>query len=986
MKKILTTILFAMTMVITSFSQTMVTANSNFFSPADITIEVGETVQWDNNGGTHNVNGSTATYPGNPESFDNGSASSAAWTFSHTFNTAGTYDYRCDPHFGLGMFGTITVQAAPAAADLVITEIMYNNPGTDDFEYIEIYNNGATAENLEGYTITTAFDHTFPSMMLNAGEYMVLALNADNMLNSFGVSAQQWDSGNMNNSGENILLLDPNGVTVDSVPYSDDAPWARICDGEGPSLELCDINADNSDPSNWSFSTTNTGVDYGFIGNTIFASPGFANNTCAAVPYIFVDGTFRVVSEGDGTAFVGINMANVGMMDTTDVTMSVTAASTATDGLDFTTSDLLVSIGGDGPGSWTSGGVTVTLIDDAIEEGDETIELTVDMASNGVVVATTTFLITIEDNDGFVYPAYDIATVTSNDVDGVADSLDVVCQLQGIVHGIDFQGGGSIQFTVIDATGGIGLFSSNDYGYTVVEGDEVIVQGSISQFNGLTQINPDTLWMTSSGNALEIPAVVTVLDESTESELISITGLSLVDPSQWNTGNSFNVDMTDGTNAYVMRVDSDTDLSDEPAPNGCFDLIGIGGQFDSSSPFTSGYQIFPRYTQDLSPCSSMGLTANDDMVTTDMNMAINIEVLNNDALPNGLSTITVDMGPSSGMLNLEADNSYTYDPMMDFCGDDSFTYIICDATAACDTATVSIVVTCPPVYPPYLISQVTTVDADGVADSLGVAVEISGIVYGVDLQGNDNIQFTLIDESDPDGGIGLFSSNDYGYTVAEGDELVVQGVISQFNGLTQITPDTLWSLSSGNTLHTPSIETSLSEATESKLIRFENMTFVDPMQWTGMGSGFNVDITDGVNTIAMRIDNDVDLYAMAIPPYATFNVTGIGGQFDSSVPHDEGYQVLPRYMEDIEEVLEVVDPSISEKVTYYPNPVSETLFVSMTERMEQLRVTNILGQEVIIVNSPESLEAINVSNLASGMYVLTFTSGERIWSTQFVKE
>ena len=140
----------------------------------------------------------------------------------------------------------------------------------------------------------------------------------------------------------------------------------------------------------------------------------------------------------------------------------------------------------------------------------------------------------------------------------------------------------------------------------------------------------------------------------------------------------------------------------------------------------------------------------------------------------------------------------------------------------------------------------------------------------------------------------------------------------------------------------PEVVTGLGEATESKLIKFENMSFVNAGDWDGTGSSFNIDITDGVNTVSMRIDNDVDMANMAVPPFATFNVTGIGGQFDSSDPFDSGYQILPRYMEDIEEVLSVIDPTISEKVEFYPNPVHETLFVNMTERMDLLVISNVL--------------------------------------------
>ena len=111
----------------------MVDVQSNFFSPADLDIEQGDTVTWMNMGGTHNVNGNQDTYPENPASFDNGPASSAAWTFTHVFDVPGFYDYQCDPHAGLGMVGTITVTSAPMPpANIVITEIMYNTPGNDD--------------------------------------------------------------------------------------------------------------------------------------------------------------------------------------------------------------------------------------------------------------------------------------------------------------------------------------------------------------------------------------------------------------------------------------------------------------------------------------------------------------------------------------------------------------------------------------------------------------------------------------------------------------------------------------------------------------------------------------------------------------------------------------------------------------------------------------------------------------------------------------
>ena len=59
----------------------IVTVGDNFFSPAELTIQVGDTVEWQNIQGWHNVNGTQTTFPENPESFGNGTGTN--WTFSH---------------------------------------------------------------------------------------------------------------------------------------------------------------------------------------------------------------------------------------------------------------------------------------------------------------------------------------------------------------------------------------------------------------------------------------------------------------------------------------------------------------------------------------------------------------------------------------------------------------------------------------------------------------------------------------------------------------------------------------------------------------------------------------------------------------------------------------------------------------------------------------------------------------------------------------
>jgi plastocyanin len=115
------------------------------FSPANLTIEQGDTVNWVNNSNIHNVNGSAASYPGNPEGFTSGPPQNPPWTYSFTFDLAGVYDYHCDVHGapGFGMRGTIAVTSAaftvsasgspgtiPPGGTVTVTVVVSNDTGS----------------------------------------------------------------------------------------------------------------------------------------------------------------------------------------------------------------------------------------------------------------------------------------------------------------------------------------------------------------------------------------------------------------------------------------------------------------------------------------------------------------------------------------------------------------------------------------------------------------------------------------------------------------------------------------------------------------------------------------------------------------------------------------------------------------------------------------------------------------------------------------
>ncbi|WP_421751852.1 DUF5689 domain-containing protein [Croceimicrobium sp.] len=407
-------------------------------------------------------------------------------------------------------------------------------------------------------------------------------------------------------------------------------------------------------------------------------------------------------------------------------------------------------------------------------------------------------------------PAYTISQINTLDANFFPDSNGVNCSIDGVVFTDDFDGNTGYSFYVYDNTGAINIYRGSDEpnGYQVSRGDSIRVFGDVDFYNGLTEINVDSIQVLGTAT-IRAPRLVTALDESTESDLVQLNGYYLVSASQWpSSGNNANVSITNGTDTYTLRVNRDTDLDENPAPMGTFNVIGVGGQYDSSSPYDNGYQIHPRDITDI-------------MV-----------------LPTIINGV-----------------------------------------------------------PLYQVSQINGLDANGAADSLNVNCAIDGVVYTDDFDGNAGYSFFMYDNS---GGINVFDFVDEpnGYQVSRGDSIRVFGDIDQFNGLLEIAVDSIQVLGTGISLNAPMNVPVANESTEGNLIRLNGYSLITPSQWPTAGNSASVDITNGVDTVIMRIDSDTDIDG-TMAPTGPFDVIGASGQYDSSSPFDEGYQILPRDSTDI---------------------------------------------------------------------------------------
>ncbi len=560
-------------------------------------------------------------------------------------------------------------------------------------------------------------------------------------------------------------------------------------------------------------------------------------------------------------------------------------------------------------------------------------------------------------------PVYPISTIHTEDANGVADSSGVYCMTYGIVQSLNFRSSG-VEFFLNDGSNnaGIQIRNTSYNSYTPVLGDSMLVRGTVGQFAGLTQFSPDTIMVLSSGAMLPTPLSTSMLDETTEGLLLEISGVTLVDPSQWPTssGSSVNVDIeTPAGDTLVMRIDSDTDIDGVvPVPTGSFTVTGVGGQFDFSSPHDEGYQILPRFQQDILVSYSTvfinEIGAEQDSLIqdpSDNNYDDWVEIFNpgndtvdiaNFRVSDGTNTTTLPFGtnatkiaPSSHLIlwadtALSAGNNHLGFELAsaghlqlirpDSVIMDSITYpslgnnesfgrypdggpmwVVYKSAMSAPTPGGMNAAPPPPILPQYPISLVTTDDANGEPDSIGVMCILQGIVTSPDFDGNNGFSFHIQDST---GGINIFNFNDVsGYTVREGDELRCFGEIDFFNGLTELFVDSIHVLDSGLTLPAPAVVTTFGNFTESELITIHDVYLVDGSQWPapgGFSTNFDI-VTPAGDTLIMRVDTDVDVEdSILTAPSGNFSITGIGGQFDPSAPHTDNYQIFPRHWYDID--------------------------------------------------------------------------------------
>jgi len=172
--------------------------------------------------------------------------------------------------------------------------------------------------------------------------------------------------------------------------------------------------------------------------------------------------------------------------------------------------------------------------------------------------------------------------------DFVPDRLGQTVTVEGVIFSPNYQTTNS-SFYIDDGTAGTNIITFGSPVLTWAMGDMLQITGEVDQYNGMTEI---------------IPAQYYADPEAYEGSLVGFVSLTLVGGT-WPTSSSTNLDFSDGIDTLTFRIDSDTDIPGQPEPTWPRDILGIGSQFDSSTPPDGGYQIFPRfYATDFLPPNS----------------------------------------------------------------------------------------------------------------------------------------------------------------------------------------------------------------------------------------------------------------------------------------------------------------------------------------------------------------------------------------------
>jgi hypothetical protein len=198
------------------------------------------------------------------------------------------------------------------------------------------------------------------------------------------------------------------------------------------------------------------------------------------------------------------------------------------------------------------------------------------------------------------------------------------------------------------------------------------------------------------------------------------------------------------------------------------------------------------------------------------------------------------------------------------------------------------------------IAQVNEDDGSGLPTMWFQTVTVQGLVT-VDtdvLSATDN----LFHVQDATGGLQVWKAGSQATPVALGQNVIVTGLVNNFQGMTFLDPSAITVVSSGAPplpalITTQQLESS-GESWEGALVVLHDVTIVGG-EWPAAGNDGVVVIDDGSGPCDLFIDADTGVDDAGPPSETTFSVRGLVQQLDDSFPYFDGHRIVPRYPDDV---------------------------------------------------------------------------------------
>jgi hypothetical protein len=72
------------------------------------------------------------------------------------------------------------------------------------------------------------------------------------------------------------------------------------------------------------------------------------------------------------------------------------------------------------------------------------------------------------------------------------------------------------------------------------------------------------------------------------------------------------------------------------------------------------------------------------------------------------------------------------------------------------------------------------------------------------------------------------------------------------------------------------------------------------------------------------------------------------------------------------------------KLTFFPNPASDVIFLPKNQKITAIQVYDITGKMILTKTSAFFIEELDVSTLANGSYIIRATSDAAIFSSSLI--